>query len=225
MYANPIVGASASARKYDILTALGAKALAGNKHEQRLILRLITLLTARYNWRIDRLVTAQAEIAKLWACDERTVKRVMAQYRALGWFVTLKQGCRGRIAEYRLDQFAVLRSTRPMWDHVGPDFVARLEVAPAPVESNVVPFTAPDITPTMDGSVWSVALLTLHAEDVALYAAWFKDMIQVKREGSRLTLKAPTRFAATYVQTHLMNRVMSAVRAADADVMDVRCKL
>ena len=43
------VGRDAAARKYDIITALGAYALAGGKHDHRLVLRFITLVTARYN--------------------------------------------------------------------------------------------------------------------------------------------------------------------------------
>ena len=49
------VGRTASVVKYDVLTAMGAYALAHGKHEQRLILRFITLVVARYNWQRDEL--------------------------------------------------------------------------------------------------------------------------------------------------------------------------
>ena len=75
-------GRGASSRKYDILTALGAFALRGSKHEQRRMLRFMLLITARYNWRRDRLSVGQREIAMMWSCDERTVKREMARLKA-----------------------------------------------------------------------------------------------------------------------------------------------
>jgi hypothetical protein len=78
-----IVGRNAAAHKYDILTAIGTYALSKGKHEQRLVLRLITLITARYNWGRDELAVGQREIARLWSVDERTVKREMAKLRAL----------------------------------------------------------------------------------------------------------------------------------------------
>ena len=89
------VGRGASARKYDILTALGAFALAQGKHEQRRVLRLMTLITARYNWARDELAVGQRESARLWAVDERTVKREMARLKAAGWLVVKRQGAFG----------------------------------------------------------------------------------------------------------------------------------
>ena len=84
-------GRGASSRKYDILTALSAFALRGSKHEQRRVLRFMLLITARYNWRRDRLSVGQREIAMMWSCDERTVKREMARLKALGWLKVIKQ--------------------------------------------------------------------------------------------------------------------------------------
>ena len=43
------VGREASSRKYDLLSALMAHGLAGDKHRQRLVLRLMALITTRYN--------------------------------------------------------------------------------------------------------------------------------------------------------------------------------
>ena len=63
-------GRNAASMKYDILSALGAHACAGDKHLQRLVLRLITLVVARYNWISDELMVGQREIAELWSIDE-----------------------------------------------------------------------------------------------------------------------------------------------------------
>ena len=43
------VGREAASRKYDVLSALMAHALAGDKHRQRLVLRLMAVITTRYN--------------------------------------------------------------------------------------------------------------------------------------------------------------------------------
>ena len=57
------VGREAAAKKYDILSAMMAHALAGDKHRQRLVLRLMALITTRYNWQRNELAMGQREIA------------------------------------------------------------------------------------------------------------------------------------------------------------------
>ena len=47
------VGREAAARKYDLLSAMMAHALAGDQNRQRLVLRLMALITTRYNWQRD----------------------------------------------------------------------------------------------------------------------------------------------------------------------------
>ena len=47
------VGPGASARKYDLLSALMAFALSDGKGTQRLVMRLMVLVTTRYNWQRD----------------------------------------------------------------------------------------------------------------------------------------------------------------------------
>ena len=55
-------GQGSAARKYDLITAIGAYGLARDKHLQRLMLRLIILITARYNWARDELAVASARL-------------------------------------------------------------------------------------------------------------------------------------------------------------------
>ena len=217
------VGRGAAARKYDILTALGAYALARGKHDQRLVLRLITLITARYNWAREELAVGQREIARLWAVDERTVKREMAKLRGLGWLTVTRQGARGRVTEYRLEIAHLLEATRPQWDAVGPDFALRLSpepdqssrVVPLPVRGNVPP---PDVS---DGSEWAIARSILHSEDPGTYGSWIAALAREGRAGGRLTLRAPSRFHAAYVQTHLETRLLAVCRSVDETVSDV----
>lgn len=217
-------GRGASSRKYDILTALGAFALRGSKHEQRRVLRFMLLITARYNWRRDRLSVGQREIAMMWSCDERTVKREMARLRALGWLKVIKQGARGRVTEYSIDFRTLMTSTAETWQAVGPDFQSRMElersgglptstVIPLPVKGKVA-------MPSVEGRTeWDIARLQLHSEDEATYAAWIHALSREGRAGGILTLKAPSRFHASYVTTHLEGRLLAACQRLD-DTLD-----
>ena len=222
MLSSKLVGRDAAARKYDIITALGASALAGNKHDYRLTLRFITLITARYNWARNELAVGQREIARLWSVDERTVKREMAKLRGLGWLVVRRHGARGRVTEYALDIDAILAATRIQWANVGPDFDMRMQGTPEP--TRVVPMpvrgSAP-LPPNEDGTEWALAQRILHAEDSGIYGSWLHNLTRNGRAGGRLTLIAPSRFHGAYVQSHLLGRVLAAVKAVDADVTEI----
>lgn len=216
------VGRNASALKYDLISALGAYALSLGKADQRRVLRLITLITARYNWARDELCVGQREIARLWSCDERTVKREMARLRALGWLVMQRQGARGRVSQYGLDQSRILQDTRAQWGAVGPDFELRLEARDRP--QSVVPFPGQAKVAPPDlgtGSEWALAQAVLHREDPACFGSWLRALIRQDRAGSQLTLRAPSRFHAAYVQTHLLARILAACQVVDADVAEI----
>lgn len=220
------VGPGASARKYDILTALGAFALAQGKHDQRRVLRLITLITARYNWGQDLLAVGQREIARLWSVDERTVKREMATLRGKGWLVIKRQGARGRVTEYGLDLDRIVGDTEDHWASVGPDFALRMgqgpdtsgTVVPLPVKGQVA-------APQQDGSEWALAQALLHSEDAGLYASWIAGLERAGRLGGCVTLQAPSRFHGAYVQTHLERRILAALREVDDSVTELRITL
>lgn len=219
------VGREAASRKYDILSALMAFALSQDKHVQRQVLRIMALITTRYNWQRDELTMGQAEIARLWSVDDRTVKREMARLRAQGWLVLKRQGARGRVSVYGMDLNRMLEDTRPAWPLIGEDFVARLDPAgTAPAgqgTSNVVPLRAAP-SPVADGSVWAAAQARLHQEDAAIYGAWFHALTSAGLEANCLTLAAPTRFHATYVATNLKERLLRALRQIDPSLRDVR---
>lgn len=217
------VGREAASRKYDILSALMAFALSKDKHVQRQILRVMALITTRYNWQRDELTMGQGEIARLWSVDDRTVKREMARLRAQGWLVLRRQGVRGRVSVYGMDLNRMLEDTRPAWPLIGEDFIARLEPAEPAGQgaSNVVPLRAVP-APAETGSLWADAQACLHAEDAATYGAWFHALTDAGSEDNALTLAAPTRFHATYVTTNLKERLLAALRRIDPSVRDVR---
>ncbi len=220
------VGRDAAAKKYDILSALMAHALAGGPVAQRLVLRLMALITTRYNWQRDELCMGQREIARLWCVDERTVKRDMAQLRAMGWLRVKRQGARGRVSVLGLDLERILLDTRPAWPNIGEDYVARMaerggegNAIPQP-DANVVPFRK--TAPVSEPGLWGRMRDVLHAEDAVIYGAWFAPLIEIDLAEGVLTLAAPSRFHATYLRTHLMGRLEMAGRRLDPGLLGLR---
>lgn len=220
------VGREASARKYDILSALMAHALAGDQHRQRLVLRLMALITTRYNWQRDELTMGQREMARLWCVDARTVKREMARLKALGWLRVKRQGARGRVSVLGLDLERIMLDTRAEWGNIGEDFIGRAGGPAAAVETErrVVPFRRLPAGGEAGAGVWATACRQLAAEDPALFEAWLAGLREAGCEGGVLTLLAPTRFHASYVATHLIGRVLNAASRAEPAVRTVRVR-
>jgi len=216
------VGREAATKKYDILSALLAYGLSQDKHRQRLIMRLMALITTRYNWQRDELTMGQAEIAKLWSVDTRTVKREMAKLRALGWLVEKRAAARGRVALHGIALDQIMLDTKPMWEAIGPDFIARV-AAEKPVEgqgANVVPLR-PSAAPVNDGSLWAEAQGVFHGQDPAGYAAWVERLEVADVAEGVLYLVAPSRFHARYVATNLVDRLAVILRRIDPSVRKV----
>ena len=90
------------------------------------------------------------------------------------------------------------------------------QVVSLPLRGSDVP--PPDLT---EGTEWVLAQSVLHREDPALYGAWFRALTRTSRAGGRLLLKAPSRFHAAYVQTHLSARVLAACRLVDPEVAEI----
>nr|WP_068118876.1 hypothetical protein [Tropicimonas marinistellae] len=220
------VGRNAPAMKYDVLTALGAHALAvagADKSMHKRCLRLMTLITARYNWRNEELVVGRREMARLWCVDERTVKREMARLKEHGWIEIKRPGVRGRITAYRLCLAQILEDTAPAWSNVGEDFVERMsegnqQAGNRAGDGTVVAFpgnTRPQPPDVSTGDEWAICSGLLFSEDASLHAAWFAALTRKGRAGDRLQLHAPSRFHASYVQTHLAERLLTVARRVD----------
>lgn len=223
------VGRGGAARKYDLLTILGTYALSLDRGLQRQTLRLICLITARYNWQHDQLTVGQAEIARLWSVDPRTVKREMAAFRARGWLVEKRAAARGRVTLYGLGIAQILEDTRDCWQRVGPDLVERLApeaTAPeAGPDANVIPFPQSAEAPPQDGTLWGEVSRLLHAEDASMYRAWLAGLKAVG-EGSELLLEASGSFQACYIETHLKRRIeLALARVAPGLTLVIRARV
>ncbi|MBU2957765.1 hypothetical protein Q4511_00490 [Paracoccus sp. 1_MG-2023] len=217
------VGRESAAKKYDILSALTAHGLSRDQHRQRLVLRLIALITTRYNWQRDELTMGQKEIARLWCVDERTVKRDMAKLRDLGWVTVKRQGARGRVSVLGLDLERILLDTRPAWDNIGTDYVQRMSdqtQIPEP-SANVVPFRRDVPAPEGQGE-WPRIFALLAAEDRALADIWLSPLTEIGRDDAgRLVMAAPSRFHASYLRTHLSVRLQTAARRVDPSLAGI----
>ncbi|MDO6588485.1 hypothetical protein Q4543_23685 [Salipiger sp. 1_MG-2023] len=217
------VGRKAPALKYDILSALGVAALAGDKHRQRLVLRLMVLITTRYNWQSNELSIGRAEIARLWAVDERTVKRETAKMRSAGWLEVKRAGVKGRVTVYALNLEALLDETTEAWQTIGPDFVARMQErhggagADASSDPKVIPFQPRARSEPTEG-VWGQVLADLRSRFPAQATAWYGQLSEMEHQDGRVTLAAPTRFVADYVTTHLLPQLLGAYCVIDPAV-------
>jgi len=213
-----VTGRNAASMKYDILSALGAHGCAGDKHRQRVVLRLITLIVARYNWIADELMVGQREMAELWSIDERSVKREVAKLRELGWLVQKRASVRGRVAVHGLGLDQIMSVTREDWTRVGPDLAARLAVPePAPVAGNVITFPIP----RTDEGLWPNVQARLYQEDPNLYGAWFAALKGGGLCDGALQVLAPSRFHADYLRTNFLHRLERVVIACDPQVSRV----
>jgi len=212
-------GPNAGAIKYDLLTALGVHGCAQGKAAERLVLRFITLIVARYNWTTDCLAIGQREIAAMWAIDERSVKREMAKLRALGWLEVRRPAARGRVAEYGLGRAAILSATRSDWVRVGPDFDSRLcgpEAAPEPT-ANIIAFPAP----LAGQGVWAGVQAALHRQDPHIFKSWFAALTAGEPSEGVLQLTAPSRFHAAYLTTNHADRILRLAAGLDASIRRV----
>ncbi|MEW2918430.1 DnaA N-terminal domain-containing protein [Ruegeria sp. ANG10] len=216
------VGRNAPAIKYDILSALTVHALSGDKHRQRSILRIIALITTRYNWRNNELSIGREEIARLWSVNERTVKREMAKLRSMGWIAVKRPAARGRVAVYELDLKQVMLDTSDIWPTIGSDFQARMSDDPEP-DTNIVPFKVkPAPFEPSDEGVWTQVQAILHRRDPELWASWFQHLTEADRAGGVVTLMAPSRFMADYIAQKWSARLLAAYGRVDPSVRRLR---
>ena len=206
------VGPHAAEAKYDVLTALSLIAFEAGGAMQVSVLRLIGLITARYDWRADQLCVPQRDMARMWGVTERTAKREVRAWVSARLMIRTRVGVRGRAGAYRLDLVEIRARAASLWARIGPDYVARM--TPAPVAAEPVPQPppeAPEAVPAQ-GS-WAAVGRRLRLADAAAHRAWFAGLRPESDDGRLLELSAPTRFAASYVETHFGRALHEAVEA------------
>ncbi|MEL6587031.1 MAG: DnaA N-terminal domain-containing protein [Pseudomonadota bacterium] len=178
------------------------------------VLRLIAAVTARYNWRLDELSMCQRDMARMWGVSERTAKRDVKAWIAERWVLQKRTGVRGRAGAYRLDLVEISRQAAPLWALIGPDFAERM--APVPITENVIrPVfgTVEDTEPADARGTWRAVSRRLRDVDAAMHGAWIAPLVVAEQGEGCLTLRAPSRFAAHYISTHLMGPLQEAATA------------
>lgn len=216
MGANRLTGPGAGSEKYDLLTAMAVAGLSGGPQQQSTMLRLIALVTARYNWAADELSVGQREMAAMWSVDERTVKREIKRLTSAEILIQKRAGVRGRVAVYRLNLSQLYKLSEPVWRRVGPDFADRMDLRlPKPEPQTVVrvdfqnrqPARIPD-----QPDPWHRILHRLEQDNPTAAAAWFSKLQVRAQSETLLSLQAPTKFIAQYIQTHLLPSLTAAAQ-------------
>lgn len=218
------VGPSAGVLKYDLLTALSILGLHGTPTEQTSLMRLCALITARYNWRVEEVSVGHAELARLWAVNERTVKREMKRLMQMGVITCFRPGVRGRVGAYRLNYRRIYELSRPCWQAVGPDFEDRMvhvcgERTVVKVDFQSV--TAPRPAPTTPDGTWGAVRRRLQSEHPAVFESWFAKLTVAGTSENAITLQAPNGFVSRYIETHF-NALLAAAVNAEMPTVDGR---
>lgn len=218
MDAKKLTGSKAGSHKYDLLTAITVVGLHGNPGFQTSMLRLTALITARYNWRLDEFSVGQRDMARMWCVNERTVKREIKRLLEAQIITCKRQGVRGRVGAYKLNFNEIYRRSRSIWTAVGPDFDERMQTNLPQINSTVVTVNFAKDEFSKDRSVqgrgeWRHVLQRLKAAEPEVYSNWYSQLLLVALEESTLTIKAPSRFIARYVQTNLDKSLVNAAEA------------
>ena len=204
----------AGAVKYDILTALSVSGLNGSSADQLSMSRLISVITARYNWRNDELSMGQREMASLWGVRERTAKREVKRWLETGLLISRRSGVRGRVAAYRLNLHRICEITKPIWHLIGTDFTERMSsLLPGGDRIIRLDTLRPATTPVSTAVGWDGVRDQLNRLFPAQYETWIAPL-QARDDGETLVLEARSAFAAEYVQTHFGRDIVDAVTAA-----------
>lgn len=208
-----VTGAGSSATKYDILTALTVAGLNGDGRDQVSMARLTSLITARYNWRIDELSMGQREMASLWGVGDRTVKREIKRWLETGLLIVRRSGVRGRVAAYRLNMSRICDVTEPIWHLVGTDFCERMQRL-RPGGDRVIRLDKIRATQALPECAegWDQVRQQLASIFPAQFEAWIAPLA-AHDDGSQIVLEARSAFAAEYVKTHFGRDIVDAIAA------------
>lgn len=209
-------GPGASAIKYDVITALSVMALHDGPTLQTTVLRLVALITARYNWKADQFCVSQDDMARMWNVSDRTVKREIKRMISAGLIRCIRPGRRGRVGAYRLDYPTLFANSSDTWAAVGSDFADRMSGLNGAGEAKVVKVDfaarkpmAPD--ETLGDDLWGRVQRALAQASPENQRNWYAKLIFEGIEGGVATLRAPSGFVANFVRTHLAATLTAAV--------------
>ena len=220
-----LTGPGAGSLKYDLIASLSVMGMAGPPVLQTSMLRLIALVTARYNWKMDEFCVGQREMARMWSVNERTVKREIKRLLETQILICIRSGVRGRVGAYRLNMPRIMELSEPGWALIGPDFDTRMRERHQQSPIKVVSLKDYAATQAVSGATaatpWGCVQDRLLQADPAVFNAWFAQVSFQSYADGVLTLRAPSRFAERYIETHLMRRLVAAVEPELGSVREV----
>lgn len=215
MGSNRLIGKGAGAVKYDVITALSVAGLNAEPRQQISNTRLISLITARYNWQTDTLTIGQREMSLLWGVGERTAKREVKRWLESGILICKRQGVRGRVATYGLNIARLCEETEHVWAQVGPDFRERMH-ALKPDVAKVIRLEdarTQQLPAVADrGGGWESVMHVLRDRFPNQFDAWIAPLV-AREDSGTLVLEARSAFAAEYIKTHFGREIYEAVLA------------
>lgn len=228
MRADRLVGPGAGSEKYDLITALAVMGFSGSQGFQTSMMRLIALITARYNWSRDEVTIGQKELASLWHVDERTAKREVKRLLDCGLLTIKRPGVRGRVASYNLNMSRIYSESEARWEAVGRDYSARMDGKIRAAAPNVVnvDFRGPPLSKRSSAelSEWDQVGIILEQDDPASYASWFSKIALERQDGRTLILRAPSNFVGSYVSSKLAEKLHRALKLVFNETMEFRFK-
>ncbi|UWR24376.1 hypothetical protein [Sulfitobacter sp. S190] len=197
------------------MTAISLKGLHGEAHDALSMMRLLAVVTARYNWARDELSIGQKDMARMWGVTERTAKREVKRWLATGVVTCSRPGVRGRVAAYRINLRTLYNATADYWHTVGPDFVARMGAGQLDAAAKVVrvDFKAqqPSSPPRPTAPEWAAASAYIQSAQPQVHASWIAPLEFVGDDGVTVRLRGPSPFTARYVETHHAKLIVDAV--------------
>lgn len=216
-----ITGPGAGARKYDLLTALAVAGLRDSAIPAVLALRLIALITARYDWMRDAVSIGHDELARLWGVSLRTVARDLDRLRRLGVLQVTVPARRGRVAAYRLDHAALDHMLRPVLPDLPPGQAARLGA-----ECQGAPQTDPKASHGEAHSGWWAIRATLDGRlPAAALTRWIDELRCEATDDGVLRLRAPSSFHADYATRTYGEALRRAAIAVNPDLRRVEIRV
>lgn len=205
--------ARSGARKYDILSALALAGLDGSAMPSQRALRLIALITTRYNWSTDSLSIGHAELSALWRVSRRTVIREIEALRQSGVLVVLRPGRRGRVSAYRLCIPAISALTKAAVEREPTGVGDRLDEVGAETTDEPAPENPNYAVAIHDGDEWRQVLLRLPPTVSASQRTQWLQPLRGVRDGERLEVIAASPFRAAYVSRTFGDVVRGSARA------------
>lgn len=218
MLNHKLTGSEAGVLKYDLITALTVAGLNGSATMQTSFMRLIALITARYNWRTDEFSVGQRDIARMWSVNERTVKREMKRLTQTGVLLCKRTGVRGRVGAYSLNYRRIAELSEPSWHLVGSDYDARMRERYASSQAKVVSLRPTPLSRSSDTAIpetgtWNAVMAHLMNEQPDLFKAWFSRLVFKSYSERVLQVQVPSVFIQRYLETHHLPLLINAVEA------------